>query len=195
MTPDQAELAMTWGNMIARCYDPASQKFHHYGGRGIRVADRWHTFFSFVDDMGVRPCGFSLDRIDVNGDYSPENCRWADDKTQARNKRNTRLLTIDGRTMCEMDWATESGTGRATIRHRIKHGWNPKDAVYGKPFSKRARKLTHDGKDLTVVEWSEKTGISKAVIKQRLQNGWSVERTLTQSLEIHKKPEIDHGTR
>lgn len=86
----------TWSGAIDRCHNPDNKAFAHYGGRGIVVCERWRTSFdAFVADMGPRPPGMSLDRVDVNGPYSPDNCRWADAFTQARNKRNTKLSLKD----------------------------------------------------------------------------------------------------
>ncbi len=80
---------VAWSSMIVRCYDVNTKYYKHYGGRGITVCDRWRTSFSnFLSDMGTKPKKeLSLDRIDNDGDYRPDNCRWADRSTQARNQR------------------------------------------------------------------------------------------------------------
>jgi hypothetical protein len=78
----------SWGSMKNRCYNPKNNRWNSYGGRGIKVCDRWlNSFENFLEDMGERPNGCSIDRIDPNGNYEPNNCRWATSKEQGKNKR------------------------------------------------------------------------------------------------------------
>ena len=111
----------SWRGMLDRCTNPKHANFPSYGGRGIKVCDRWATFENFLDDMGERPEGMSLDRIDVNGDYCPENCRWADRVTQARNTRTNRLITYGGITKTLTEWAEDLQINVSTLIYRLRH--------------------------------------------------------------------------
>lgn len=114
-----------WANAIDRCENPGSAQWSRYGARGVKVCAAWRTDFAkFLSDMGTRPGDrYSLDRIDVNGDYEPGNCRWATAKEQALNRRNTRVLTIEGRRQPLEAWAREVGLPLNTVRKRFERGW------------------------------------------------------------------------
>jgi len=107
---------MIWHYMKKRCQNRRDKAYRHYGGRGIAVCARWGKFDNFYADMGSRPSPqHSIERIDNNAGYAPENCQWATKKEQARNKRNSHLITYDGRTMCVTDWAAELGIGQPRL--------------------------------------------------------------------------------
>lgn len=114
----QCSLYNIWLTMIARCTNPELPAFKHYGNRGISVCRRWtESFDDFVSDIGPRPSfKHSIDRIDVNGNYEPSNCRWADRKQQNRNTRGNRIIEIDGRKNCIAAWSEETGVTVSRIR-------------------------------------------------------------------------------
>jgi hypothetical protein len=110
--------------MRQRCSNPNTDRYEHYGGRGIAICERWQSFEDFYADMGPRPSPkHSIDRIDVDGDYEPGNCRWATPAEQARNKRSNLMLTHDGRTQTITEWARETRIPLMTISRRLKSGW------------------------------------------------------------------------
>lgn len=112
----------TWRRILDRCNNPSNKAFKNYGGRGITVCQRWSEFDNFKADMGVRPEGHSIDRIDNDGNYSPENCRWATDKQQASNTRANVYLEYRGQTKTMTDWANYLGISREAMRQRILRG-------------------------------------------------------------------------
>jgi len=114
-----------WNSMRTRCTRPNDVRYKDYGGRGIYVCERWlESPQHFFDDMGDRPEGGTLDRINNDGPYSPENCRWVSQKVQARNKRSNHLLEFNGSTKPLIDWATELGFSPETIHRRLRVGWS-----------------------------------------------------------------------
>ncbi len=124
----------TWMSMRSRCSIPSATGFDYYGGRGIRVCERWNDFFAFLSDMGQRPSPkHSIERNDVNGDYEPDNCRWATKAEQANNTRANRLITIDGETKSVRQWEDHMGYNEGVISTRLYHGWSEYDAVTRKP--------------------------------------------------------------
>lgn len=114
-----------WDSMLRRCYNVEYREFAYYGGRGIAVCDEWrNSFYEFLHDMGERPEGMSLDRIDTNGNYEPSNCRWATPQEQTRNRRSNVYITHNGETMILNDWATKLKISRITLKSRLRYGWS-----------------------------------------------------------------------
>ena len=132
----------TWRGMKDRC---ANLNRLDYGGRGIGFCERWVDFANFLEDMGPRPSlKHSLDRIDNNGNYTPENCRWATRKQQGRNARSNVLLTHDGKTQCLAAWCEEIGMKRGTLYQRIfRLNWSIERALY---TPVRSIKMTQAGR-------------------------------------------------
>lgn len=119
----------SWAAMKRRCLRPDHRMARWYSERGITICERWYDFANFFADMGPRPPGTSLDRIDVNGNYEPGNCRWAELRIQHNNKRNTRRIEAFGRTQSIAEWAKELGLSHERIRSRINRGISPEDAL------------------------------------------------------------------
>ena len=126
----------TWTQMINRCENPKSKHYDRYGGRGIKVCEEWHDFWSFVkwsDSIGGKPNGYTLDRIDNDGNYCPENFRWADWGTQMSNKSSNRYITYNGKTQTIHQWSIDIGLNEQTLTNRINRGWSIERALTTKP--------------------------------------------------------------
>lgn len=129
-------------HMLSRCYNEKDREYHNYGGRGIKVCDRWKNSFElFYKDMGKAPPRTTIDRMDNNGGYSPENCRWATNYTQSRNRRNNYNVTYNGKTLCLSDWAVKLDIPYPTLRKRLKYlGWTVDEAFSTPPGAPRKNK-------------------------------------------------------
>lgn len=113
-----------WLAMRDRCINPNNKNYINYGARGITVAKEWDDYSVFINDMGKRPMGHSLERLENSKGYSKDNCKWATVKEQVRNTRQNINITYDGKTMCLTDWADELGLPRPTLHYRIHAGWD-----------------------------------------------------------------------
>lgn len=161
-------LYIVWVDMRRRCMSPTARHYSHYGGRGIQVCPEWDDFFRFVDDMGPRPAGYQIDRIDVNGNYEPSNCRWASRKEQQRNRRDTRHVTISGRDYLAVELAEQYGLKQDTIVDR---------AAKGMTFAQvTARRRYVDTSGLSK---AIETRVAKQLARTHCKNGhpWSDENT------------------
>jgi hypothetical protein len=121
---------ISWKSMLNRCLNPKADQYKQYGARGITVCERWRTFSNFLADMGERPAGMTLDRINPNGDYEPSNCRWASGKAQRRNSsQKVRYMTVNGETLCLQDWCKRLGLRENKVRYRLSQGWPEEKAL------------------------------------------------------------------
>ena len=119
-----------WSSMKDRCYNESNKYFPYYGGRGIHVCKRWkHSFSNFFADMGECPNQMTLDRIDNDGDYCPENCQWATARQQANNTRHNRFITCNGETKTIAQWCRKLGGRCDLVYSRLKRGWSEERAV------------------------------------------------------------------
>jgi len=119
-----------WSNMKSRCYSTTNKKYPSYGGRGIIVCDRWKdSFANFYEDMGEPPLDCSLDRIDVNGNYEKQNCRWATQKEQQNNRRDNVIITIGEKPMTMASYCETHGLNPDKVQQRLKRGWTQEKAV------------------------------------------------------------------
>jgi len=169
--------------MWQRCSCPTNDRYADYGGRGIRVCERWRDFFLFVEDMGRRPEGLSLDRIDVNGGYCPENCRWADIQTQLYNRRGTVYATIGKKRKPLRQWCREHGVAIETVRRRYEDYGDWEEAIKAAKVNlniKSMLKITINGKTKTLNSWAEEYDISSRVAWQRVKrDGWTWKKAIT----------------
>lgn len=135
-----------WAAIKRRCYLVTTKEYARYGARGIRVSDEWlNSFEAFFRDMGKRPEGLSIERIDNDGNYCKENCRWATPTEQANNRRSSRLINFNGTIKTLMQWSKETGFKQFTISQRIdKLGWSIEDALT-KPLKPSWRKQPRQG--------------------------------------------------
>lgn len=105
--------------MVSRCTCESDTAYANYGGKGVSVCARWRDFSNFLEDMGERPAGTSIDRIDNSKGYSPRNCRWADRLAQTRNRSNTRLIYVRGKGRTVREWAEVLNSPVKTVSNRL----------------------------------------------------------------------------
>lgn len=133
-----------WNGLNGRCNNPNNKDYANYGGRGISVCDEWReaqNFFDWAIDNGYSH-ELSLDRINTNGDYCPNNCRWITVNEQQRNKRNNRIIEYNGKKHCIAEWAELTGIPKQTIVSRLRYGWDVKDVLTIKPSYRNSIKRT-----------------------------------------------------
>lgn len=120
-----APIHRIWFAMRSRCQNPKNIAFKDYGGRGIRLCERWQKFENFVEDMGLPPAQHTIERINNNGHYEKKNCKWATRQEQGNNRRDNRRINLDGITKTIAQWSRETGIHQNTITNRMEHGHPP----------------------------------------------------------------------
>lgn len=169
-----------WRHMMGRCYDPKNQAYPDYGGRGIKVCERWQDLATFIEEVppGYFP-GAEMDRIDNDGDYEPGNVRWITRKGNTDNRRSGHRLTYRRRTQSLTRWAEETGINLGTLWTRLNEfGWSPKAALTT-PVRPHERMLTWRGRTQSVSAWAREIGLPISTVMNRVQSGWSDEEALT----------------
>lgn len=166
-----------WCAIKARCNNPNNVGYPKYGGRGIKICDKWNlSFDAFYEDMGPIPSlNHSIDRIDVNRDYEPGNCRWATNYEQARNRTDNVWITYQGETLCVTDMCNKYNMPEKLVAERIRNGMDPVKALT-KPT--RTTKILVRGEELTQAEVARKYNISKSTLSARLARGLSIEEAI-----------------
>jgi hypothetical protein len=137
---------MAWVAMKGRCNSSYVAGYKSYGGRGIKVCDRWKdSYLNFLEDMGRKPSArHSLDRKDVNGPYSPENCKWSTPEEQSLNKSNTVRMTLNGETLPLIEWSHRTGIKEGVLRRRKRNGWPDERALTTPIFATSNRIYNHN---------------------------------------------------
>ena len=157
---------ISWCNMLVRCNNPKHKNYRYYGERGIKVYERWNDFTNFYHDMGERPPNCTLERIDNSKGYEPNNCKWANIKEQANNRRNNRNYTYKGRTQTLAQWANELQITRTILSERLEK-LNVDEA-----FEKEKRtsnKYTYKGKTQTLTQWANELHINYSTLDYRIR--------------------------
>lgn len=173
-------LYQTWQNMRERCYSTKNKVYDYYGGRGIGVCDDWRYNFSSFYEWAMQN-GYNdkltIDRIDVNKGYSPDNCQWVTMKQQCRNKRNNLYLDYNGESISMAELAERTGMNYSTLQDRIRRGFNLEKSLSKTNYARKL--ITFKGKTMCISDWAKEVGVNSSTLSTRLKRGWSVERALT----------------
>ena len=178
----------SWHAMLQRCRNP--HRNIYYMKRGISVCERWRVYANFLEDMGERPPGTTLDRIDNDGNYEPGNCRWATPTVQANNKTTNRVIEFQGRRQTLSQWADEFKIDPKKLTKWLGRK-DLNDAMLNAMFgfhgvSTPPRMFSHGGKTQSLKAWAREIGIASKSLRERL-NMWTVEEALSRAPRRIKK--------
>lgn len=182
-----------WAAMRQRCRNPRRARYNSYGGRGISICPEWEQFEAFLADMGTPPPGHTLERIDVNGHYGPNNCVWATKQAQANNKTTNHMLSFNGKTQSLADWCRDLQLPYSAIRARLQRGWSAKQALLT-PVRNTTRydwsktPITINGLSQSLRKWCAQTGVSLSTACCRLERGWTPQQAISPATAKAKQP-------
>lgn len=172
-------------SMKQRCYNPKCKSYKDYGGRGIVICDEWlsspETFYNWSKNNGYTD-NLTIDRIDNNKGYSPENCRWVSIKVQANNRRNNRVITYKGKSKTLSEWCEDLNLDYDVIEHRLcRNNW-----IAEKAFNTRKnahiKMIDYNGKSQSLYKWSKELKIPYNTLYSRfVEMGWSVEKVFSKN--------------
>jgi hypothetical protein len=185
--PNTNRLYKIYECMKTRCYNHNRKNYDRYGGRGITVCDEWLNNYDAFCDWALSH-GYndklSIDRINNDGNYEPDNCRWATNMEQARNKSNNIWIEKDGIRQTAKDWCNQLGISYTTFINRLRRGWDYERAL-NTPIKKQKGPimLTYNGKTQSIFAWAKELNIDRGTLQHRITMfDWSVERALTEPI-------------
>lgn len=183
MKKERKRLKSIYNGMRLRCYNEDNVNYKYYGGKGVAICDEWllsfENFFDWAINNGYNE-NLTIDRIDSEKEYSPDNCKWSTKKEQAYNRSMSVKLTLNGRTMYMTEWAEELEIDKKILSWRYNNGWSDEE-ILSRPRDYKESKLLLNGETHSMSEWSRITGIKVATISDRMKKGWSVEDALTKT--------------
>lgn len=178
----------SWYSMKSRCLDERHERFPHYGAKGVKICQRWiDSFDNFMDDMGKRPEGTTLDRIDSKGNYEPSNCRWATYSEQTLNTSSTLWINDNGENICLTYFAKKYGIPPTTIKHRINRG-DSIDQLKEKPIEKLIYNVEYKGVVYGLRSICREFNLPATTFRRKRSQGMTVEQAL---VYVFKRKNID----
>lgn len=171
-----------WAQIKQRCYNKKHPKYRQYGGRGIKMDPRWRTSFTvFLADVGPRPHeGLSVERLDVDRGYFPDNCVWADDTTQARNMTSNLRIMVAGQDVSAAEAAEAAGLDARRVRGRLHKGMTPEEAL-ARPAEKGTKYFTWQDQTHSLAEWCRRMAKNYHTVHSRIfRLGWSFEQAISE---------------
>lgn len=182
-----SRLYKIYRGMLSRCYNTNQIGYKNYWGRGITVCDEWQDYKNFREwalTHGYND-NLTIDRIDNDKGYSPDNCRWITSFEQASNQRTNKNITINGETHTTSEWCRRYGISRGVVWHRMNdYNWDAKKALET-PVGPFTHMITYNGKTKSLREWSNETGIPLNTLRLRFGNKWPIDKMLTQPHQVH----------